>query len=187
MCCCVAIGARGLLNNSRIPANDRGVDRVAQPRWSIRPPKLPAQQAAGYKCDISIRARSPSRSPLLAVDVPRAPHSTYPWRECASGSEGPLDRARARICMHARAVLATHDSRRLRTCMRDGKSGSLAPRDFPQSACMCCECMCYDPRAPATREVRGSVPKMTQELKLTKWFIESQGLTQEPTQRPKSS
>ena len=48
-------------------------------------------------------------------------------------------------------------------------------------------CMCYDPRAHRVCEVHGSVPNLTQELKSKNGFIEAHGLTEEPTERPKSS
>ena len=49
--------------------------------------------------------------------------------------------------------------------------------------------MCYDPRAHRVCEVHGSVPNLTQELLLNSknGFIEAHGLTEEPTERPKSS
>ena len=49
------------------------------------------------------------------------------------------------------------------------------------------EYMCYDPRAHRVCEVHGSVPNLTQELKWKNGFIEAHGLTEEPTERPKSS
>ena len=44
--------------------------------------------------------------------------------------------------------------------------------------------MCYDHRVC---EVHGSVPNLTQELNSKNGFIEAHGLTEEPTERPKSS